>query len=95
VRQTRIGLPWEKPLTTAEFLHSFRVRTGEMLPIDGGFEQPVFVLGLAAVLGAFVLGRRRLRPGPETTPFRSSSRPPSASRSGSCSASTRRNPRVT
>jgi len=64
VRQTRIGLPWEKPLTTAEFLHSFRVRTGEMLPIDGGFEQPVFVLGLAAVLGAFVLGRRRLRPGP-------------------------------
>lgn len=58
-RQTRIGLPWERRLSPAEFLHSFEARTREMLPIAQGFEHPVFVVGLALLLGAAVLAGRR------------------------------------
>jgi len=58
--QTRIGLPWEKPLSASESLRSFVARTRDMLPIPQGFEHPLFVLGMAAVLGVFALRARRV-----------------------------------
>ena len=54
-RQARIGLPWEKTLTLSENLRAFLFRTREMLPIPQAFEQPVFVVGMAAILGVCVL----------------------------------------
>ena len=54
-RQARIGLPWEKTLTFSESLRAFLFRTRDMLPIPQAFEQPVFVVGMAAVLAVCVL----------------------------------------
>lgn len=54
-RQARIGLPWEKELTPSESLRSFVSRTRDMLPIPGGFEQPFFIVGVAALLAVSVL----------------------------------------
>jgi len=61
--QTRIGLPWEKPLSASESLRSFLARTRDMLPIPQGFEQPLFVLGIAALLAVGVLRAPRVLAG--------------------------------
>ena len=54
-RQARIGLPWERALTFSESLRAFLFRTRDMLPIPQAFEQPVFVVGMAAILAVCVL----------------------------------------
>jgi hypothetical protein len=61
--QARIGLPWEKPLSASESWRSFVARTLDMLPVPQGFEQPFFVLGMAALLGICALQAPRVLAG--------------------------------
>jgi len=61
LRQARIGLPWEKKLTFPEWFHVSVLRTDEALPIPQAFGQPLFVIGIAAVLAVAVLLGPRVR----------------------------------
>ncbi len=54
-RQFRVGIPWETPLRPAEKVESLLRRSLEVLPIPQAFEQPLFLLGTAVLLGTGVL----------------------------------------
>lgn len=54
-RQFRVGIPWETPLTPAEKVESLLRRSFEVLPIPQAFEQPLFLVGMALLLGTAVL----------------------------------------
>ncbi len=54
-RQFRAGIPWETPLTSREKVESLLHRTTDVLPIPQALEQPLVLLGIAALLVVGVL----------------------------------------
>jgi 4-amino-4-deoxy-L-arabinose transferase-like glycosyltransferase len=53
--QFRVGLPWQTPLSPSEKVESLLQRSAEVLLIPQAFEQPLFLVGMAALLGTAVL----------------------------------------
>jgi len=56
-RQFRVGIPWATPMTATEKVASLLHRTTEILPIPGGFGEPLCLIGIAGLAAAAVLFR--------------------------------------
>lgn len=57
-RQFRAGIPWEAPLGGREKVESLLQRTTDLLPIPGGLQELLVLLGIGGLLVAGVLSSR-------------------------------------